>query len=103
MFGLLLKIIHAILIVINLTCDAICATKKKFLILINNWDRRQFVNEMKDLKKLGKMPVHLTILLGKDEEPSLKDLSNMVLWSLFTGITFISFYDSNGIFLKYIS
>lgn len=40
--------------------------------------------------------MHLTVLLGT-EQPSFKDLANLVIWSLATGISFISFYDHQGI------
>ncbi|GJQ74822.1 hypothetical protein Trydic_g21659 [Trypoxylus dichotomus] len=39
---------------------------------------------------------HITILLGT-EEPSYKDLTNIVLWSIAAGIPFISFYDYKGL------
>lgn len=48
-----------------------------------------------EARKLGKIPNHLTILLGH-ESHSVQDLSNIILWSLAAGVPFISFYDSNG-------
>lgn len=47
------------------------------------------------LIKLSKKPKHLTVLLGA-EEVSLKDLANVIIWSLTTQISFISFYDYKG-------
>ncbi|KAJ8918995.1 hypothetical protein NQ315_016899 [Exocentrus adspersus] len=53
----------------------------------------------RELEKVNKTPVHLTVLLGH-EEPSLKDLANLVLWCLATRISFISFYDYKGTLKK---
>lgn len=53
---------------------------------------KQIKNE---LHKIIKTPGHLTVLLGHDE-PSLKDLANLIVWCLATQITFISFYDYKG-------
>lgn len=48
-----------------------------------------------ELYKINKRPAHLTVLLGH-EEPSLKELANLIVWCLATQITFISFYDYKG-------
>lgn len=48
-----------------------------------------------ELNKIIKTPAHLTVLVGH-EEPSLKDLANLILWCLATQISFISFYDYKG-------
>ncbi|RZB39215.1 nogo-B receptor [Asbolus verrucosus] len=58
------------------------------------------VNDKKHFGKLGKTPTHLTVLLG-GEEPSPKDLANLILWCMAAHITFISFYDYKGSLKKH--
>lgn len=48
-----------------------------------------------EIRGLKKKPHHLVFMLG-NEEPSLKDLANIVLWSTAAGIPIISFYDHIG-------
>lgn len=52
------------------------------------------------LNKITKLPKHLAVILnvnsGKDVD--LKQLTNLVLWSLSSGVNFISFYDYKGKF-----
>ncbi|XP_060525427.1 dehydrodolichyl diphosphate synthase complex subunit Nus1-like [Cylas formicarius] len=49
--------------------------------------------------QLRKIPKHLTVILGK-EEPSYKDLANIILWCLVHRIAFVSFYDWKGVLNK---
>lgn len=56
-----------------------------------------FSEIVKQTHSLPKLPKHITILLG-NEEPSYRDLTNIILWSIAAGIPFISFYDHKGIF-----
>lgn len=50
------------------------------------------------LKELKKLPKHLAVILSANSENDveLQQLSNLVLWSLTTGVNFISFYDYKG-------
>ncbi|KAJ3621647.1 hypothetical protein MTP99_003761 [Tenebrio molitor] len=58
--------------------------------------RHEFkINKTEKLVKIEKIPRHLTVLLGT-EEPSPKDLANLILWCLAARITFVSFYDHKG-------
>lgn len=57
------------------------------------------INKRNYYIKPEKVPRHLTVLLGQ-EEPSVKDLANIVLWCLATNITYLSFYDYKGIKYK---
>lgn len=50
------------------------------------------------IRNLKKIPVHLTLLLG-EENPSVKDLAKIILWSLTSGIKFVSIYDHKGNFI----
>ncbi|XP_018576699.1 dehydrodolichyl diphosphate synthase complex subunit Nus1 [Anoplophora glabripennis] len=52
-----------------------------------------------ELHKIIKTPAHLTVLVGH-EEPSVKDLANLIIWCLATQISFISFYDYKGTLKK---
>lgn len=49
----------------------------------------------KEARKLNKIPTHLTILVGQ-EDLSVQEVVNLILWSLAAGISFVSFYDSKG-------
>ncbi|RUS75691.1 hypothetical protein EGW08_016557 [Elysia chlorotica] len=51
------------------------------------------INE--DSKLLKKVPSHVGILVAEDEF-SLKDLANVIVWSVALGISYISVYDING-------
>lgn len=99
MFGVLLRILHIIFHVIDVLCDAISSFERKYNFFKYTYilDKTYIYKEISQLQKLEKLPVHLTVLLGT-EEPSLKDLANLIVWSLTTRISFISFYDSKGDF-----
>ncbi|XP_045467681.1 dehydrodolichyl diphosphate synthase complex subunit Nus1 [Harmonia axyridis] len=47
---------------------------------------------------LKKKPNHITFII--DEEPSFKDLANLVSWCLIARISFVSFYDYRGVLEK---
>ncbi|KAJ8985079.1 hypothetical protein NQ317_019763 [Molorchus minor] len=53
----------------------------------------------KRITRIRKIPAHLTVILGS-EQPSYKDLANLVIWCLATRINFISFYDHKGLLKK---
>lgn len=61
-------------------------------------DDRQLIE--RHLSEIKKLPKHLTVLLNADSEKDvdLMQLTNLVLWSLSTGVNFISFYDYKGNF-----
>ncbi|GFS03477.1 nuclear undecaprenyl pyrophosphate synthase 1 homolog [Elysia marginata] len=48
-----------------------------------------------DSKLLKKKPAHMGILVAEDEF-SLKDLANLIVWSVALDISYISVYDING-------
>lgn len=48
-----------------------------------------------DSKKLRKLPLHVGLIIAENEF-SLTDLANMVVWSVTMGISYISIYDMNG-------
>jgi hypothetical protein len=59
-------------------------------------DEKQLIEcHLNDLKKL---PKHLAVILNANSEKDvdLRQLSNLVLWSLSCGVNFISFYDYKG-------
>ncbi|KAI4457710.1 hypothetical protein MML48_7g00011720 [Holotrichia oblita] len=65
----------------------------------SNGKMSDFSEIVKQTQALPKLPKHITILLG-NEEPSYRDLTNIVLWSIAAGIPFISFYDHKGLLRK---
>lgn len=50
--------------------------------------------EEKGFDYLKKKPNHISFII--DEEPSFKDLANLVSWCLLARISFVSFYDYRG-------
>ncbi|XP_066138748.1 dehydrodolichyl diphosphate synthase complex subunit Nus1-like [Euwallacea fornicatus] len=48
---------------------------------------------------ISKIPKHITILLG-NEQPSFKDMANIISWCMGNQILFLSFYDHKGILKK---
>lgn len=59
-------------------------------------DETQLIEcHLNDLKKL---PKHLAVILNANsvKDVDLRQLSNLVLWSLSCGVNFISFYDYKG-------
>ncbi|XP_066256844.1 dehydrodolichyl diphosphate synthase complex subunit Nus1-like [Euwallacea similis] len=49
---------------------------------------------------MNKIPKHITVLLG-NEQPSFKDLANIILWCIGNQILFLSFYDHKGTLKKH--
>ncbi|XP_018118753.1 dehydrodolichyl diphosphate synthase complex subunit nus1 isoform X2 [Xenopus laevis] len=47
--------------------------------------------------RLGKLPVHMAMLMG-EEVQSYTDLANLVVWCMAVGISYVSVYDHQGIF-----
>lgn len=58
-------------------------------------DARLIERHINELKKL---PKHLAVIVTAESEKDvdLKQLTNLVEWSLKSGVNFISFYDRNG-------
>lgn len=58
-------------------------------------ERHLIENHLNDIKKL---PKHLAVILSVNSKSDvdLKQLTNLVLWSLSSGVNFISFYDYKG-------
>ena len=48
-----------------------------------------------DAKTLRKLPLHVGLLVVENEF-SLQDLANIIIWSVTMGISYISLYDMNG-------
>ncbi|XP_076445781.1 dehydrodolichyl diphosphate synthase complex subunit nus1-like [Babylonia areolata] len=48
-----------------------------------------------DAKKLSKLPLHIGMVVVENDF-SIKDLANMIVWSVTMGISHISVYDMNG-------
>lgn len=87
-YSLILYILHGIY-------EMVRVIHTFYVRLSNYWIRDDLAKLSKDIKKLSKRPHHLVFMLG-NEEPSFKDLANIVLWSISAGIPIISFYDHNG-------
>ncbi|XP_073532022.1 dehydrodolichyl diphosphate synthase complex subunit NUS1 isoform X2 [Phyllobates terribilis] len=51
----------------------------------------------RDRAQLGKLPVHIGLLIGEEQE-SYPDVASLVLWCMALGISYVSVYDPQGIF-----
>ncbi|XP_075059078.1 dehydrodolichyl diphosphate synthase complex subunit NUS1 [Mixophyes fleayi] len=51
----------------------------------------------RDRAKLGKLPVHMGLLIGEEQE-SYTDVASLVVWCMALGISYVSVYDQQGIF-----
>ncbi|XP_029281134.1 dehydrodolichyl diphosphate synthase complex subunit nus1 [Cottoperca gobio] len=52
-----------------------------------------------DGRSLEKLPVHIGLLVA-EEEPSYTDIANLAVWCMAVGISYVSVYDSHGMFRK---
>lgn len=52
-----------------------------------------------DGKALQKLPLHIGLLIA-EEELSYTDIANLVVWCMAVGISYVSVYDSQGVFQK---
>ncbi|XP_051648253.1 dehydrodolichyl diphosphate synthase complex subunit NUS1 [Manacus candei] len=52
-----------------------------------------------DGRALGKLPVHVGLVVT-EEEPSYADMASLVVWCMAVGISYVSVYDHNGIFKR---
>ncbi|KAL8585802.1 hypothetical protein ACOMHN_037365 [Nucella lapillus] len=58
--------------------------------------KKQYTSKVEaDAKKLSKVPLHIGFVVVENEF-SLRDLANMIIWSITMGISHISLYDMNG-------
>lgn len=53
-------------------------------------------NFLKRLQSISKRPKHLTVVLGADIT-NFKEIAKLIIWCITTQISFISFYDYNGL------
>uniref|UniRef100_A0A7R9AM45 ditrans,polycis-polyprenyl diphosphate synthase [(2E,6E)-farnesyldiphosphate specific] n=1 Tax=Timema shepardi TaxID=629360 RepID=A0A7R9AM45_TIMSH len=53
----------------------------------------------KQVKLFDKLPCHLVVIVGT-ETISFKDLAKIAIWCMTAGISFISFYEHNGVLKK---
>ncbi|XP_068087459.1 dehydrodolichyl diphosphate synthase complex subunit NUS1 [Hyperolius riggenbachi] len=58
---------------------------------------RELILQRRDRAKLHKLPVHLALLFGEEEE-SYPDVASLVVWCMALGISYVSVYDQQGIF-----
>lgn len=95
-------IVHYLYSIFEYVYDTWCNVKQTVSSLYHRtvYSENNLAYIYSEAHKLGKIPNHLTILLGH-EHHSIKDLSNFILWSLAAGVSFISFYDSKGKILVY--
>jgi dehydrodolichyl diphosphate syntase complex subunit NUS1 len=76
-----------------------CFVRKKYEILWNKSDIPDDLYYITNcVKNLKNVPSHLAFILVNEDLISIEDLSNLVVWSLAAGVSFLSFYDQEGEF-----
>ncbi|XP_077976948.1 dehydrodolichyl diphosphate synthase complex subunit Nus1-like isoform X1 [Glandiceps talaboti] len=93
--GLLLRLVHAVIFVKIWVVAWICNLKKAF----QYHPKRTRMKLKNDSKTLKKLPLHIGIVVVEDDV-SFPDISNIVVWCMALGISFISLYDTAGIFKR---
>ncbi|XP_077976949.1 dehydrodolichyl diphosphate synthase complex subunit Nus1-like isoform X2 [Glandiceps talaboti] len=89
--GLLLRLVHAVIFVKIWVVAWICNLKKAF----QYHPKRTRMKLKNDSKTLKKLPLHIGIVVVEDDV-SFPDISNIVVWCMALGISFISLYDTAG-------
>lgn len=91
-------LVHSIFTVYEWIFDALIEIGDVIVDFCHEFSNSQRTNYLKsEIARKNKIPKHLTVLLGK-EEPSYKNLANIVGWCLVNRIVFLSFYDYEGNF-----
>lgn len=102
-YNFLYIIVHLVYSFIQYFCDIYHYTEQGFVDFYHEISHTsknlKYVHN--EARKLNKIPTHLTILV-ESENHSIKDITNLILWSLAAGISFVSLYDSRGKMLHII-
>ncbi|XP_056422396.1 dehydrodolichyl diphosphate synthase complex subunit NUS1 [Hyla sarda] len=59
--------------------------------------QRDVLLRSRDRAKLHKLPIHIGLLIGEEQE-SYTDVASLVLWCMALGISYVSIFDPQGIF-----
>ncbi|KAF4522148.1 hypothetical protein B566_EDAN012610 [Ephemera danica] len=103
LYRVLLNLIHVLYSCLETFMVLWCCVRKKYE---NFWCK----SELKDdfyyvtnfVRNVKNIPSHLAfILINEDEIVCFEDLANIVLWSLAAGVSFVSFYDHNGLLKRF--
>lgn len=57
---------------------------------------------LSDCKALEKLPLHVWLLVA-EEEAQFTDITNLVVWCMALGISYVSVFDNEGVFRRNIS
>lgn len=89
---LILRLIHYVLALGEFTYGIL----KAFPQYKSIFAKKQYTSKVEaDAKKLSKVPLHIGFVVVENDF-SVKDLANMIVWSITMGISHISVYDMNG-------
>ena len=92
--SLLLKLVHFVYLLKNTVFNFTYLLRKSLQLSFTKYHTRV----QADSGYLKRLPVHLGIVVVEDDV-SFKDISNMVIWCMLMGITYISIYDRSGLCL----
>ncbi|XP_070569095.1 dehydrodolichyl diphosphate synthase complex subunit nus1-like [Ptychodera flava] len=93
--GILLYIVH-IIIAVKASVQAWLSSFKTPLQFRRKRTRTRLKTDAKSLKKL---PLHVGLVMLEDEL-SYQDVANIIVWCMAMGISYISLYDTEGIFKR---
>lgn len=94
-YEILLIFIHSLYTFIEIFHNILIYVRTKIINCCHEVFGRNIKCVDSKFRSLNKIPQHVAVILGP-EEPSFKDLVNIVIWCTASGIPFISFYDHNG-------
>lgn len=68
-------------------------------VLYKHFQENEIESISKHVDLIGKIPSHLVVIIG-NESISYRDLANIIVWCIAAGISFLSFYDYQGVLKK---
>lgn len=100
MYRLLLSLVHLICWCYETVALLLVLVRKKYDAL---WARSELAEDFAHIsdivRSVKNIPSHLAFILVDEQIVSVHDLANVVIWSFAAGISFLTFYDQDGLFI----
>jgi hypothetical protein len=100
MYRLLLSLVHLICWCYETVALLLVLVRKKYDALWARSELTEDFSRISDIVRTVKnIPSHLAFILVDEQIVSVHDLANVVIWSFAAGISFLTFYDQDGLFI----
>jgi hypothetical protein len=100
MYRLLLSLVHLICWCYETVALLLVLVRKKYDALWARSELAEDFSRISDIVRTVKnIPSHLAFILVDEQIVSVHDLANVVIWSFAAGISFLTFYDQDGLFI----